>query len=217
MSGGGNEKQSFPLDKFFFDSFPINGHFLYVPIALRGHKLYPTAHLWMKEILELHNRTDIIFEVADDLSLFDAGYLKKFNAIYIGGGNTWSLMKEIKECGFDVVLKEYFNQTGNVYGGSAGAIILGERIDTHEDENKVEFKDILGLSMLRGYSIACHFKEEQKDNFKKWALTNNLPIICLPEETGLCFAENISCEGTLSCVVFSSDGTERIIAPGEII
>jgi len=38
LSGGGNEQQSFPLDKFFFNALPVGGRFLYVPIALRGHK-----------------------------------------------------------------------------------------------------------------------------------------------------------------------------------
>ena len=41
---------------------------LYIPIALRGHKLYPTANLWMKSITELHQRGDVQFETADDLS-----------------------------------------------------------------------------------------------------------------------------------------------------
>ncbi|MDP2815615.1 MAG: hypothetical protein Q8O19_02935, partial [Rectinemataceae bacterium] len=68
MSGGGNEKQSFPLDKFFFDTLPKNGCFLYIPIALRGHKLYPTAHLWMNNIIELHQRGDVQFETVDDSS-----------------------------------------------------------------------------------------------------------------------------------------------------
>ena len=125
LSGGGNEKQSFPLDKFFFSSLPENGRFLYIPIALRGHKLYPTAHLWMKSVLELHNRNDVQFETADDLSKYGFENLKVFNGIYIGGGNTWSLMKELKDSGFSNALIQYIQSGGKVYGGSAGAIIFG--------------------------------------------------------------------------------------------
>jgi hypothetical protein len=38
LSGGGDETQSFLLDKFFFSRIPKGGKFLYIPVALRGHK-----------------------------------------------------------------------------------------------------------------------------------------------------------------------------------
>ncbi|MDE2218507.1 MAG: Type 1 glutamine amidotransferase-like domain-containing protein [Patescibacteria group bacterium] len=216
LSGGGNEKQSFPLDKFFFSSLSENGRFLYIPIALRGHELYPTAHLWMKSVLELHNRNDIRFETADDLSQYGFEDLKLFNGIYIGGGNTWSLMKELKDSSFSNALIQYIQFGGQVYGGSAGAIILGKRIDTHDDENKIEMKDVSGFGLLHNYSAACHFKDDQNDRFSKWAINNNLPIICLPEETGLIIKNDIaSCVGTKPCTVYSSNGIKKDINPGE--
>src|SRR3989344_5420800 len=146
LSGGGNEKQSFPLDKFFFSTLPKNGCFLYIPIALRGNELYPTAHLWMKSILELHERNDVQFETVDDL--FKLKDLKGFDGIYIGGGNTWSLIQEFKDSNFSYQLLQYFEAGGQVYGGSAGAIILGKRIDTHDDENNIGLSDIEGLNLL---------------------------------------------------------------------
>ena len=102
LSGGGSEKQSFSLDKFFFDAIPKNGKFLYVPIALRGHKLYPTAHIWMRSVVDLHDRKDVTFETMDDPSKYSHADLSAFSGIYIGGGNTWGLIKEFKESGFSV-------------------------------------------------------------------------------------------------------------------
>lgn len=214
LSGGGNEKQSFLLDKFFFSKLPKNGRFLYIPIALRGHKLYLTAHLWMKSIIEFHERVDVQFETVDDLSKYQFENIEKFNAVYIGGGNTWSLIKEFKDSGFSNVLIKYVKEGGQVYGGSAGAIILGKRIDTHDDENKIDLKDISGFDLISNFSIACHFKDEQSERFKTWATSNSLPIICLPEETGLIIENNIAlCAGTKPCVIYFADGLRKEVNP----
>jgi dipeptidase E len=216
LSGGGNEKQSFPLDKFFFRTLPKNGRFLYIPIALRGHKLYPTANLWMKSIIELHERTDVQFETADNPSKYQLDSLKEFNGIYIGGGNTWSLIKELKESGFSDILIQYLQAGGQAYGGSAGAIIMGKRIDTHDDENKINLQDTSGFNLLNNFSVACHFKDEQNDRFKIWATNNNLPIICLPEETGLMIENSIAlCVGTKPCIIYFADDTKKEVNPEE--
>lgn len=216
MSGGGNEKQSFPLDKFFFDTLPKNGRFLYIPIALRGHKLYSTAHLWMKNITELHERTDVQFETVDDPSKYNLEVIKEFDGIYIGGGNTWSLIQEIRESGFADVLIQYIEAGGQVYGGSAGAIIMGKRIDTHDDENKIGLQDVSGFNFLNNFSVACHFKDEQNDRFKAWVSDHNLPIVCLPEETGLVIESGVAlCVGTKPCVIYFSNGTKKEVSPEE--
>lgn len=214
LSGGGNEKQSFPLDKFFFDTFPKNGCFLYVPVALRGNNLYPTAHLWMKKVLELHNRNDVQFEVADDLANYQLEDLKKFDAVYIGGGNTWNLLQELMDSGFSQKLISYIKNVGVVYGGSAGAIVLGKNIDTHDDENKINLKDTSGFNLLGDYSVTCHYKDEQGNRFKDWAISHNSPILCLPEETGLILEHDSAlCVGTKPCVIYLTNGVKKEIQP----
>ena len=218
LSGGGNEKQSFPLDKFFFNELPKNGSFLYIPIALRGHSLYLTAHLWMENILKLHDRTDLHFKIVDDLLAYKFEELKTFDGVYIGGGNTWSLMQELKNSGFSNSLIQYIHTkvSSQVYGGSAGAIILGKRIDTHYDPNKPPLIDVSGLNFLHNYSVACHFKNEQSERFKKWSTDNNLPIICLSEETGLIVKNNVAlCVGTKPCKIYFASGAESDINSGE--
>lgn len=214
LSGGGNEEQSFPLDKFFFETFPKNGNFLYIPAALRGNELYPTAHLWMKKILELHNRNDVQFEVADDLAKYQLKDLKKNDAIYIGGGNTWNLMQELRDSGFSQELVSYIKNGGVVYGGSAGAIVLGKNIDTHDDENKIKLKDTAGLNLLGDYSVACHYTNEQESSFREWTVSHKSPIVCLSEETGLIFGnDSVLCVGIKPCVIYLTGGVKKEIQP----
>lgn len=218
LSGGGNDQQSFPLDKFFFDTLPKNGRFLYVPVALREYKLFSMANLWMKNLVALHNRTDIQFDTLDSVSNKRFENIKSFDAIYIGGGNTWSLMKEIKESGFGEILIQYMKSVGRIYGGSAGAIILGKRIDTNNDKNKVSWTNDAGLNLLNNYSIVCHFKYNEENRIKTWAQRNNLPIICLTEETGL-IVENgtAKCVGPKPCVIYESRGERLVINIGDTI
>lgn len=215
LSGGGNETQSFPLDKFFFGSLPINGNFLYIPIALRGHKLYQSVQLWMRSILARHGRQDVQFTTTDDL--FKIKSLDEFCAIYIGGGNTWSLLQEIKDSGFGNLLLQYIKYGGQVYGGSAGAIIFGKNIDTHNDENVIGSVDVIGLNVLYNFSIACHFDITQQERYAAWAINKQLPIVCLSEDTGLIVESNVAqCIGASPCTVFNADGTKSDIYPNEV-
>ncbi len=215
LSGGGNEEQSFPLDKFFFKTFPKNGNFLYIPVALRGNKLYPTAHLWMKKVLELHNRNDVQFEVADDLAKYKQEDLKKFDAIYIGGGNTWNLMQELRDSGFSQEFVSYVKNGGVVYGGSAGAIVLGKNTDTHDDENKINLKNTTGFNLLGGYSVACHYTNEHSKRFRDWVMSHKSPIVCLPEEAGLILGnDSVLCVGIKPCVIYLAGGVKKEIQPG---
>ena len=74
-------------------------------------------------------------------------YNKNFNDysfIYIGGGNTFSLLKDLKDSGSFEKIKEYLKNNGIVYGGSAGAIIFGKDLDScmTDDENEVQLTDI---------------------------------------------------------------------------
>lgn len=209
LSGGGDEHQSFPLDKLFFDNLPKNGRILYIPVALRGNKLFSTASQWMSSILRLHNRTDLDLITANDINGYDIKKLLDFDAVYIGGGNTWNLMAELNDSGFSKLLLEYLEHDKKIYGGSAGAIVLGELIDTHDDPNDIDYRKNNGLSVINNhYSIACHYKDEQIDRYKQWSIKNDRAIICLYEETGLIINSNSAlCIGTKPCIIFSSDGT----------
>jgi len=216
LSGGGDEKQSFPLDDFFIRTFPENGRLLYIPVALRGHTLYSTAHLWMEGVLKLHERSDIQIDTADDLSRYKFKDLARINGVYIGGGNTWSLMHELVATGFHNTLVHYSNAGGCVYGGSAGAIAFGKSIDTHDDKNTVGLKDVSGLDLLHGYSVACHFTKEQDEHFKAWATDNKLPVICLPEETGIIVENSVArCVGTKPYTIWFVNGTKSDVNPDE--
>ncbi len=115
--------------------------------------------------------------------ILSGGGAPDYAAVFIGGGNTFKLLKEIKECGFDRKLVDYLHNGGIVYGGSAGAIIFGKTINTalHADKNKVGLTDLSGLNFLENKDIWCHYSE--KDDALICGYDNSLYL--LYEESGL--------------------------------
>ncbi len=180
LAGGGEPEQVQPLDEYF-TNYVKEGKVLYIPVAM--HKIpYDECESWFRKTYAKYNIYNI--DVCTDLK--KAPNLNKYKAVFIGGGNTFKLLKEIKESNFDYALTEYLKNGGFVYGGSAGAIIFGKTIKTssHADKNLVGLKDLNGLNLLNGYDIWCHYNEK-KDLINVLKLENS--TIVLYEESGVLF------------------------------
>ena len=82
-----------------------------------------------------------------------------FNSIFIGGGNTYKLLKGLKESGAFSKIQDYIQNDGIVVGCSAGAVICGKDIDiiTSMDPNDVNLTDTEGFDVLSGISIFPHY------------------------------------------------------------
>ncbi len=109
----------------------------------------------------------------------------------------------MEESAFSSLIIKYYKSGGQIYGGSAGAIILGKRIDTHNDENIVKWPGFDGLNLLGEYSVACHYRKVDRSIYKNWTNGKKTSIVCLPEISGLIVAGNIArCIGNEPCYVF---------------
>ena len=180
LAGGGEPEQVKSLDEYFAN-YVGEGKILYIPVAM--HKIpYNDCESWFRETYAKYKLYNI--DICTDLK--NAPNLENYKAVFIGGGNTFKLLKEIKESNFDCALKEYLNNGGFVYGGSAGAIIFGKTIKTssHADKNFVNLKDLNGLNLLNGYDVWCHYNEMRD---KSEILKLDLQTIVLYEESGIIF------------------------------
>ncbi|MDI6738442.1 MAG: Type 1 glutamine amidotransferase-like domain-containing protein, partial [Nanoarchaeota archaeon] len=160
LSGGGSEKESYNLDKEFAKL--LKRKLLYIPIAINEVKHpYKECLKWLKEVFRQFNFESI--EMWTDLSGHSGQDMIKFDGVYIGGGNTFKLLKQLKDTKFDKLLIEYYKRGGNIYGGSAGAIILGKDIITasKDDKNEVKLKETKGMGLINEFSICCHYKLEE--------------------------------------------------------
>ncbi|BCB03601.1 hypothetical protein KH172YL63_17340 [Bacillus sp. KH172YL63] len=161
LSGGGDREQTREIDAAFAAEVDRSKPVLYIPVAMdESHISYDSCYEWIKRTLFPLGLREISMWV--DLSQRTIEELRGFSAVYIGGGNTYSLLKNFSETGFHTLLDKFLAEGGIVYGGSAGAIIMGASILTcaHMDENAVGLNSFNGLSLMEDYSIWCHYEEK---------------------------------------------------------
>lgn len=126
---------------------------LFITIAVDGEK--DTDRTWLEEeyasILDLgikeENITEFHYEENVDFSSYDI--------IYMIGGNTFYLLKELREKNLDEKIIQAINNGVIYIGSSAGSIILGKTIETAlpYDENWVNLVDFEGLKIVDGIII----------------------------------------------------------------
>lgn len=157
---------------------------LYVTIAVDGEK--DTDRTWLEEeyatILDLgikkENITEFHYEENIDFSSYDI--------IYMIGGNTFYLLKELREKNLAKKIIQAIDNGVIYVGSSAGSIILGKTIETALlfDENWVNLVDFKGLNIVNGIIIPhANRKQEfikevkQKYNDKIIELYDNFGIV----------------------------------------
>ncbi len=74
--------------------------------------------------------------------------IDKCDIVYVAGGNTFHLLKVLRQSGFDVLLTEYVNDGGLYAGASAGALIAG--VDIGSIASIDEPEKVKGLKSTEG-------------------------------------------------------------------
>ncbi len=191
---------------------------LYVPLAMESSR-YDSCYEWIKNEMSLINVTNIEM-VASGNELFNKS-LDNYCAIFIGGGNTYKLLKELKTSKSFNKIKEYINNDGIVFGGSAGAIIFGKDIDSckMQDENKVNLKDTKGFNIIKDYSLLCHLNRNDGIKFNRNKNSDYLlnfskenKTIYLPDnDTILVIDDEIKIIGNSKFRIYENGRYERVI------
>ncbi len=186
LAGGGIGDDERPLLEHFVDWIGVKAKVLYWPMAQQdvGDR-HDQCFAWVKSafhpmgISNITAWTDLFGRASAELSEYDA--------VFIGGGCTYLLLQKLRESGFDRVLINYLRAGGTVYGGSAGAIIMGRSIETgaHIDENVCDLSDLRGLNMVQEYGVACHYRTEHQTVLMRCAVSMQTPVVALTERSGL--------------------------------
>jgi dipeptidase E len=130
-------------------------------------------------------------------------FFKDKNIVHIEGGNTFYLLKAIRETGFTEILKDLLDQ-GKVYiGTSAGAYVMCPTIEVSAwNENG---KDRFGLTDLTAlnyvpFVLRVHYKDESEEDVKEKIKTLKYPIHILRDGQGILVKDSV--------VTFIGDGEE---------
>jgi len=185
LAGGGSAEDSRRLDEVFATWIGSHGKLLYLPIALRGVRPYQSCLEWITATCAPLNITDITMWI--DLSEHQASDLDCFDAVYLGGGNTFTLLAQLRESGFDRYLQAFATYGKAVYGGSAGAAVLGRDIRTvnHLDSNDVGLMKTEGLDLAAGHSIWVHYQPQDDMLIRAFVQKYREPVLAISERSGI--------------------------------
>lgn len=226
LCGGGSSEKTIEINRVFNDIIDHSKPILYVPLAMDEIKHpYDGCVEWIKG--ELSNvevpSIDMVrtFEELASKNYYD------YSAIFIGGGNTFKLLKGIKDSGAFEKIKEYINNNGLIFGGSAGAIIFGYDINSciSMDDNNVNLTDTKGFNVLNGKSLFAHYTnrkskltDEENDAIEQ-KYTNSMidfsktvgEVIALPEEDSIYINnDNIEIIGSLPYFEFKNGERNKV-------
>ncbi len=205
LNGGGSTKELAMTMSKVNEAMNHNKPILYVPLAMDelDHP-YDGCYEWFQK--QIVNVDVVGVEMPRSFEEFASLDFNNYSAIFIGGGNTYKLLKGIKDNGIFEKINEYLNDDGIVIGCSAGAIIFGYDINSclAMDRNDVGLVDTKGFNKLNGKSVFAHYTNSKTEEIhKKYTdylveySTTNETIIALPEEdTILVDNENESIFGT---------------------
>lgn len=189
LCGGGAGNQNIEANQRLNEVIDHAKPCLYIPLAMEPER-YDSCYEWIKG--ELNNVNIPSVEMVRSATELAAKKMMDYSVIYIGGGNTFKLLFDLKSGGAFHKIKEYLENGGVVFGGSAGAIIFGEDLEACQidDANAVNLKETSGFNVLNGVSILCHYTNGplEKDEMRKQFLlkiSEHRKVVALPEEVTL--------------------------------
>ena len=128
------------------------------------------------------------FDIEDKSKDEMLNFFKNKNVIHVEGGNTFYLLKAIRESGFAEVLKELLNE-GKIYiGTSAGAYIMCPTIEVanwnETGRDRFGLTDFSALNYVP-FVLKVHYKDEAENLIKEKMKTLKYPLRILRDGQGI--------------------------------
>jgi dipeptidase E len=147
----------------------------------------------VKEIKDLGFVKTIIFNLHAPIN---REKLPEFDAIYVCGGNTFSILKKTREVGIDDFIISQVKNGAIYVGVSAGSIIAGPEVKiagygNEGDPNDVGLADLNGLK-LTDVIIFPHFKESLRSEIDSFQKTVVEPVVALTDNQALFIVDSES-------------------------
>ena len=121
----------------------------------------------------------------------DYVYLE-IDILYISGGNTFTLLKLIKECGFMEEIKRYLDTGVIGICRSAGTHLMTKDIEhiLDFDENNVGLDDFDAMGIFDGI-VFCHYTKEREWFYNKAVEENEYNVYRITDEEIIMVEDNI--------------------------
>jgi len=186
LSGGGDPPLTIAVDEAFAAAVAAR-LVIYIPTALTGTALFDGAEDWFSQTYRPLGVTSVdTWRELDGRSLLGR---ENLGGVHLGGGNTYLLLRELRRTGLDLELRALIDRGVHVYGGSAGAIVLGRDVTTSDlggDERVDGLADFAGLDVLSGWSVSCHYTRDHDPFLRRWTSgSSHSKALLLCEDAGV--------------------------------
>ena len=121
-------------------------------------------------------------------------FLSEFDIVYVEGGNSFYLLKSIRESGFDTVMKELLPK-GLIYvGASAGTYVACPTIEMalwrHQDKyDHHGITDVTAMGLVP-FLVTAHYKPEYDALLKEKIPKAHYPVRILSDDQALLVEDN---------------------------
>lgn len=145
-----------------------------------------------KKMRELGFRIeDIDIEGRDYSSLKEL--LETKDAVYVQGGNSFYLLKQVRASGFDQVAKELIEKGTLYIGASAGSYLACPTIEMttwkHQDRNRYGLTDLTAMNLVP-FLITVHYQPEYRELIKESARGAEYPVRVLTDDQAFLVKDN---------------------------
>jgi dipeptidase E len=186
LTGGGDQENFNRLDKLFVEELPKGAK-----IGLFGQACVNSEDA-LERIQDCFDDKKIsLIELVDN----PAADLDQYDALIIEGGNTFKLIRSVRDTQFFTSIQNFAKTGKSIYADSAGAIILGSDVHTaflgdDADEDEMSLQDYRGLDLLNSWCIHAHAVPDDFEDCEEILYQTGSPILALAEETGIILRNN---------------------------
>ncbi len=179
LGGGGSFEKSAEFEREFVKCADAAKAMIYIPNAMKPSR-HESCLLWFKSVMGPLG----VAHIAMWNELKPKVPVQEIGGIYMGGGDTGRLLFQLRESGFSRYLKSAFAHGVPIYGGSAGAIVLGTDIRTTPEAADFDGRRARGLALLPKHSVCCHYDGDEE---KLMQMSKRLekPVLGIPETAGV--------------------------------
>lgn len=172
LGGGGSEQDE---TRLWDEVFTVGQRLAVWPHAMPRSR-WSAVERWLIEALA--PRGDFTIEMAGPAPLTG-------DVLVIPGGNTFDLLAARREALAE--LPAFLERDGRIYGGSAGAILLGADIAVAGilDSNDAGLTDTRGADLLSGHVVYPHYTAGQESTARQWATDHAVAVLAIPESAGV--------------------------------
>lgn len=186
LAGGGSKEDAYHVDRRFAAWLAPAGALLYIPVALRWPvPEYAKAYGWITSVFQPLGIDRI--DMWTRIDGHEPAELDAYAGVYIGGGNTYSLLHQLHRSGLAEGLVRYARSGRPISGGSAGAAVLGRDIATvaHLDANDVGLTSTVGLDLALGASAWVHYTPADDVRIARYVAQTGQRLLVMSERAGV--------------------------------